>query len=201
MVERKEILDHGKRSENSLPPITEEAREHFSATAFKFFITASREAPASTTAQGALIARYCQKAELDNPETLGNSLLEDDDRINKLTLIAGKTHQHVGKGPDRVSQNVVKGIISTDFSRAQEYINFSENDLEYITGELQEYIQKHHRGDENFYHALACEAGELGQRHTVITIDEAYSAFKAAKEETIMSIGKEFILKKFGEVY
>lgn len=185
----------------SLPPLTpEEEREAMRSSAFKFFITASSAAPASVIAQGALIAKSCQSAQFTNPEALGDSLLEDEEQMTKLVLVAERTHQHRGNGPMNLPREMVTEVIKSAFTRAKDYITYSKEDLDYISSDLQALVNIHHPKDADFYDALAREAGEQGRRHSVASMEEAYAAFKKAEQEKAMFRRNKVILKKFGEV-
>lgn len=119
-----------------LPDVGKEERDNFSQLASGFFVKASMAAPSSVTAQGALIAQYCQEKNIQNPGELGACLLADTERIDRLTNAANKIHNHSQKGPDEINARSIEGIVRTDFSTAQSFISYPPEKLHYITTKL-----------------------------------------------------------------
>jgi len=115
--------------------LCKEERAHFSKIASRFFIKASMTAPGSVTAQGAIIARECNKVDLSYPILLGECLLRNPVRVGELNRMANKVHDGVQKGP-RVFIERIEGIIGSDFRVADSFMAFTDRELEYIASEM-----------------------------------------------------------------
>lgn len=138
-----ESADHSEPvAFKDLPPqdgyeaLTPENRERLSQTAMKLFIEASMKAPASVTAQGAIIAKTCQELGLTNPELLSECLVNDNDRLARLQAQAAKIHEKMGIGPKNIDDYMLEGVIVHDFRNAAAFMDHTPEELEYIAGDM-----------------------------------------------------------------
>ncbi len=113
-----------------------ENKERLSQTAMKLFIEASIKAPASTTAQGAVIAKSCKELGLTHPDLLSECLVNDSDRLDRLKSQAAKMHEQMSIGPKSIPIDKLKDIIQQDFENAAAFINHTPEELDYIMGDM-----------------------------------------------------------------
>lgn len=124
-----------------------------SACAAKYFATASKKHPASTTAQAACIAQLCKTSGNRRPITLMKSVLEDTEKLDALAKAATSIHAAHMNGPknstgtiEPVTPDRIKGTVRQDFLLAEWMMILSDDQLDRILELYPHYQDLNHAG-------------------------------------------------------
>lgn len=172
-------------AEQTYEQLNQGNKNFLSKTAMGLFMKASREIPSSITAQGALIARYCKESGLPDPLLLSTCLRLDDLRIAKIAEIAAKVHEHVGNGPVPISHTHISGVIKTDFTYADIFMDFETEELDFITHNLYAEIKRLNLNETVYYYRALDVRREIRMHATREEIKERTSRlFRKRKTKT-----------------
>lgn len=106
----------------------ESKQKELSTAAFSYFVQASKTYPSSDCAQGLQIAVLCKESS-HKPQDLLAAIIEDPEKIRKLTDIANKTHASKGMRMTPKTERDLTIIIMDDFVQAQQMMVLDERDL------------------------------------------------------------------------